>query len=511
MAESRELKKDDIVTVEITDLDSEGQGIGKAGGLTLFVKDAFVGDVARVKVMKMKKTYGYARLMEVVQKSPDRIAPECPIARACGGCQLQEISYEAELRFKENKVKNNLIRIGGFEEKFIESVREPIVGMENPVRYRNKAQYPVGKDKEGNPVAGFYAGRTHSIIPCTDCRLGREVNEVILKTVLEFMKEESVEPYDEVTGRGFLRHVLIREGFFTGEIMVCFIGTGKQFPKCDLLCQRLVEKVPEIKSISLNVNSKNTNVIMGDETITLWGKGTIEDVLGGISFRISPKSFYQVNPVQTEKLYAKAVEYAALTGRESLWDLYCGIGTISLTMAKKAGCVYGVEIVPEAIRDAKENADRNGISNAEFFVGKAEEVLPAFYHRTFDTEGSAEAFFPEEPGRDMLHPDVIVVDPPRKGCDEKCLETMLLMEPGRIVYVSCDSATLARDLKILCAEKYELKAWQCYDQFSRTVHVEVAALLTRLSNRKADSYVKLNVKMEDYNKNKNSKMSDIIN
>ncbi len=483
--EKNGFKKNDIVTVTITDMDEKGQGIGKADGFTLFVKDAVVGDVVETKVMKAKTNYAFAKLMKVITPSPDRVSPACPMARACGGCQLQELSYEAELRFKENKVKNHLVRIGGFEEEFIESIKEPIVGMtqtaeDGPYRYRNKAQYPVGADKDGNPVVGFYAGRTHDIIPNTDCLLGRKVNQKILLTVLDYMKSYDAKPYDETEHKGLIRHILIREGFTSGEIMVCLIVNGKSVPKEELLCERLVNAVPEIASICLNTNTEKTNVIMGNSTRVLWGRESISDELCGIEYAISARSFYQVNPVQAEKLYSKAVEYAALTGKESVWDLYCGIGTISLCMAKKAAKVYGVEIIPEAIEDAKSNAARNGISNAEFFVGKAEEVLPAFYEKTTDS--------------DMLHPDVIVVDPPRKGCDEKCLETMLAMEPERIVYVSCDSATLARDLKFLCSEKYELKAWQCYDQFSRTVHTESCVLLERVSNRKADSYVK----MEDY-------------
>lgn len=465
-------RKNDITTIEITDMDEKGQGIGKAGGFTLFVKDAVVGDTVEVKVMKTKKSYGFAKLMKIVTPSPDRVEALCPIARSCGGCQLQEMSYEAELRFKENKVRNNLIRLGGFDEAFIDSVKEKIVGMEKPVRYRNKAQYPIGTGKDGTPVAGFYAGHTHTIIPNTDCLLGREENEIILKTILAYMEEQKVSAYDEETGNGLLRHVLIREGFKSGEIMVCLIANAKKLPAEEILCRKLKEAQDGIVSICLNTNTKNTNVIMGNQTRVLWGKETIEDLLGGIRFAISARSFYQVNPVQTEKLYSKALEYANLTGSETVWDLYCGIGTISLFMAKKAGKVYGVEIIPEAIEDAKANAAANGITNTEFFVGRAEEVLPAFY------EGKEGAF--EGADKDaMKHPDVIVVDPPRKGCDEKCLETMLLMEPKRIVYVSCDSATLARDLKILCEEKYELKAWQCYDQFCRTVHCETVCVMTR--------------------------------
>lgn len=458
-------KKNDVVNIKIIDMDEKGQGIGKVEGFTLFVKDTVIGDVAEVKVMKTKKTYGFAKLMKIITPSPDRIEPACPYARACGGCQLQEMSYDAELRFKENKVKNNLIRLGGFPEEFTESIKEPIVGMNPCFRYRNKAQYPVGVDKEGNPIVGFYAGHTHDIIANTDCLLGREVNQKILRIILDFLKKEKIKPYNETTNAGLFRHVLIREGFKSGEIMVCIVINGKSFPKEKELCEKLVSEVPEIASICLNVNEEKTNVIMGNTTKVLWGKETVSDTLGEVKFNISARSFYQVNPVQAEKLYSKALEYANLSGKESVWDLYCGIGTISLFLARNAGKVYGVEIIPEAIEDAKENALANGITNAEFFVGKAEEVLPEFYSGKNDS--------------DMLHPDVIVVDPPRKGCDEKCLETMLLMEPDRIVYVSCDSATLARDLKILCAEKYELKAWQVYDQFCKTVHCETVALLSK--------------------------------
>ena len=476
----RTYRKDDILTVTIEDFSEDGLGIGKADGYALFVKDTVVGDTCRVKIMKAKKNYAFAHLEEVINPSSFRITPSCGKAKACGGCQLQAMSYEAELAFKENKVKNNLIRIGGFPEEFIESIKEPIKGMDNPFRYRNKAQYPLGYDKEGNLVAGFFAGRTHDIIPNTDCLLGREINKTILECILSFMKKEKISAYDEKTGKGWLRHILIREGFTSGEIMVCLIVNAKSLPKEELLCEVLTREIPAIKSICLNVNLKDTNVIMGDETRVLWGRETIEDELDGVKFKISARSFYQINPVQTERLYKKALEYAGLTGKEAVWDLYCGIGTISLFLARKAGKVYGVEIIPEAIADAKENAKLNGITNAEFFAGKAEEVLPEFYNKQKEADSN------NSKHNDMLHPDVIVVDPPRKGCDEKCLETMLRMEPERIVYVSCDSATLARDLKILCEEKYELKAWQCYDQFSRTVHVET---VVQLSKGDIDGYV----------------------
>ncbi|MCR4696413.1 MAG: 23S rRNA (uracil(1939)-C(5))-methyltransferase RlmD [Lachnospiraceae bacterium] len=484
----KEYKKGDVLEVTINDMSDEGLGIGKHDGYALFVKDTVVGDKCKVKIMKAKKNYAFAHLEEVIVPSSFRITPNCKFAKACGGCQLQAMSYEAELEFKENKVKNNLIRLGGFSEEYIESIKEPIVGMDQPFRYRNKAQYPIGYDKEGNLVSGFYAGRTHDIIPNTDCFLGREINKEILECILSFMKKEKISAYDEKTGKGLLRHVLIREGFSTGEIMVCLIVNAKSLEKEQELCSILTKEIPAIKSICLNSNLKDTNVIMGDETRVLWGKETIEDELDGVRFKISARSFYQINPVQTERLYKKALDYASLTGKESVWDLYCGIGTISLFLARKAGKVYGVEIIPEAIADAKENANLNGIKNAEFFVGKAEEVLPEFYEKQKSKASE---------NNDMLHPDVIVVDPPRKGCDEKCLETMLQMEPDRIVYVSCDSATLARDLKILCAEKYELKAWQCYDQFCRTVHCETVALLGKNVTR-SKSHVNPGLDIEDY-------------
>ena len=473
-------QKGDVLTVTIEDLSDEGLGIGKADGYALFIKDTVVGDECKVKIMKAKKNYAFAHLEEVIKPSSFRITPLCKNAKACGGCQLQAMSYEAELAFKENKVKNNLIRIGGFSEDFIESIKETIVGMDTPFRYRNKAQYPIGYDRNGNLVAGFYAGRTHDIIPNTDCLLGREINKTILECILSFMSKEKISAYDEKTGKGLLRHVLIREGFTSGEIMVCLIVNARSLPKEEQLCETLIKEVPAIASICLNVNLKDTNVIMGDETRVLWGKETIEDELDKVKFKISARSFYQINPVQTERLYKKALDYASLSGKESVWDLYCGIGTISLFLARKAGKVYGVEIIPEAIADAKENAKLNGITNAEFFVGKAEEVLPEFYEKQKKESEAEKLSDSDKDSQSMLHPDVIVVDPPRKGCDEKCLETMLKMEPERIVYVSCDSATLARDLKILCEEKYELKAWQCYDQFSRTVHVETVVSLSRV-------------------------------
>lgn len=493
------LKKDMELQLTIEDMGVDGEGIGKAEGVTLFVKDAVLGDLVRVKIMKMKKNYGYARLLEVLKPSPYRVEPKCAYHRQCGGCQIQAVDYAQQLKFKENKVRNNLKRIGGFLVKETddegeagkrEIVMNPIIGMDNPYFYRNKAQFPIGRDKDGKIVTGFYASRSHNIIPNRKCYLGVEINEKILDIVISFMEEYHISPYDEVTGKGLVRHVLIRFGFTTKEIMVCLVVNGRKIPQAEKLVERL-KKLEGMTSITLNVNEKNTNVILGEEVILLWGQEYITDYIGGIKYQISPLSFYQVNPVQTEKLYGKALEYAGLTGKETVWDLYCGIGTISLFLAQKAKKVYGVEIVPQAIEDARNNAKINGIENVEFFVGKAEEVLPEFYEKgktgKVGTEtGEREKTLPEACGEgkkgeqgDMLHPDVIVVDPPRKGCDEKCLETIVKMKPERVVYVSCDSATLARDLKYLCERGYEVREVQPVDQFCHTGHVETVCLLSK--------------------------------
>ncbi len=455
------MQKNDELILKIEDMGVDGAGIGKADGMTFFVKDAVIGDVVRAKVMKLKKTYGYARLMELLEASPDRVEPKCPYYRQCGGCQIQALSYEKQLEFKERKVRNNLERIGGFSE----IPMEPIVGMEESYHYRNKAQFPVGTDKDGHIVTGFYAGRTHTIIPNRDCALGLPVNREILDLVIDFMEKYHVSAYDEKTGKGLVRHVLIRCGFTSKEKMVCLIINGKSLPHSEKLVEALRE-IDGMTSISINCNTERTNVILGRKTVVLWGQEYITDQIGEISYEISPVSFYQVNPVQTEKLYGLALEYADLHGEENVWDLYCGIGTISLFLAQKAKQVYGVEIIPQAIENAKRNAVKNGIENAEFFVGKSEEVLPEFYEK----EAAA--------GR-KAHADVIVVDPPRKGCDEKLLETIVKMAPDRVVYVSCDSATLARDLKILCENGYELKRARAVDQFCHTVHTESVCLMER--------------------------------
>ncbi|WP_270499469.1 23S rRNA (uracil(1939)-C(5))-methyltransferase RlmD [Blautia intestinalis] len=463
-----EYRKNDIVTLEIVDCGTDGEGIGKADGFTVFVKDAVIGDTVTAKIMKAKKNYGYGRLMEILKPSPYRVEPICPSARQCGGCQLQAVSYEEQKAFKEKKLRGHLERIGGFKELPM----EPLIGMDEPYHYRNKAQFPVGRNKEGRIVTGFYAGRTHAIIENRDCALGIPQNKEVLDRVIAHMEKYNIAPYDEMTGKGLVRHIFVRYGFFTGELMVCLIINGQDLPHQKELVEKLGE-IPGMTSISLNINKKRNNVILGDKVKTIWGKEYITDKIGDISYEISPLSFFQVNPHQTWKLYSKALEYADLHGEETVWDLYCGIGTISLFLAQKAKFVRGVEIVPAAIEDARRNAHLNEIDNVEFFVGKAEEVLP----REYEKNG--------------VYADVIVVDPPRKGCDEMLLKTILKMQPKRVVYVSCDSATLARDLRFLCDNGYELKKVCGVDQFPQTVHVETVVLL---SHKKPDSVI--NVKVE---------------
>ena len=451
------IRKNDVVRVAIEDMGHGGEGIGKIDGYPLFIKDAVIGDEMDVIVTKAGKSYGYGRVKEIISPSPYRVEPRCAFAGPCGGCQLQSMSYEKQLEFKENMIRNHLKRIGGFTE----IPMEPIVRMENPYHYRNKAQFPVGKDKDGKIVTGFYAGRTHRIINNRNCCLGLPVNEKILNSVISYMEEYHIAPYDEEKNSGIVRHILIRCGFFSKEIMVCLVINAKSLPKKEKLIEKLTT-IEGMTSISISINQKNTNVIMGDDIKMLWGQPYITDSIGDISYQISPLSFYQVNPLQTRKLYELALQYADLNGNETVWDLYCGIGTISLFLAQKAGQVYGVEIVPEAIEDARRNAKLNQIENAEFYVGKAEEILPEKYRK------------------EHIKADVIVVDPPRKGCDEKLLDTIVKMQPDRVVYVSCDSATLARDLKYLCGKGYDLKRVRGVDQFGHTVHVESVVLLSKV-------------------------------
>ena len=467
------MNKNDLVTVEITDLTSDGEGIGRADAFPLFIKDACVGDLAECRVMKLKKTYGYARLIRILRPSPDRTEPLCPMARACGGCQLQQMNYNAELRFKTNKVRQNLKRIGGLDPDEQGFLFKPCIGMKDPWRYRNKAQVPFGLSGNGQILAGFYAAHSHDIIDCEDCLLTFPEAAECIRAVKDWMQRFRILPYDEAKHTGLIRHVLVRKGFATGQLMVCVIQNSKKLPDYAALADAL-KKIPGFTTLAANINETTGNVILGDRTVTLYGPGYIEDTIGSTRFRISPESFYQVNPQQTQVLYEKALEYAGLTGTETVWDLYCGIGTISLFLARKAARVYGVEIVPRAIHDARENAALNGLSNTEFFTGKAEEILPAWYK--------------ENPDKKV---DVIVVDPPRKGCDAACLDTILRIQPDRVVYVSCDSATLARDLRILTEGGYRLREVQPVDQFGHTVHVETVCLVSKLSGAKSHLTVKV--------------------
>ncbi len=478
-----EILKNSEYEIFIDDMTITGEGVGRINGYALFVKDALPGDRIIAKVIKIKKNYGYGRLMKILVPSPSRVDPPCMVSRACGGCSLMAMDYKAQLEYKKSIIINNLKRLGGIDlekEPDASSVSDDsntsnagdfthikmpdVIGMDEPYRYRNKAQFPIGRDKNGCIVSGFYAGRTHDIIPCEDCLIGLEANRFILDAIKSHMERFDIEPYDEASHSGLVRHILIRAGFATGELMVCPVINGNSIPGEDELIKSLLAldlRDYRITSIILNYNTEKTNVILGGKCRTIYGNDYIEDYIGDVKFRISPLSFYQVNPVQTKKLYDIALDYADLHGGETVFDLYCGIGTISLFLAQKAGHVYGVEIVPQAIEDAKQNAALNNINNASFYVGAAEEIAPMLYEKNGITA------------------DVVVVDPPRKGCDERLISTILTMAPSRIVYVSCDSATLARDLKLLLTGGYELQKIQGVDQFCHSGHVETVVCLSK--------------------------------
>ena len=466
-------RKNQQLQLEITDLTDQGEGIGRCDDFAVFVKDTVPGDLVTCAVTKVKKTYAYARLLEVIRPSRDRVEPACPAARPCGGCQLQMMSYAAQLAYKEKRVRNALARVGGFPDAPV----APILGAEEPFRYRNKAQYPVGTNRNGELVASFYAGRTHSIISVDDCLLGPEENAEIVRDVLARMRENNIPAYDETTGEGEVRHIIIRQGFATGERLVCLVINAKHDRQMGPAAEKKVSKYyvpietfPLFSNFAINYNPDRTNVILGDHTEVIAGKGYIEDCVGDLRYRISVESFYQVNPRQTKKLYDKVREYAALTGEETVWDLYCGIGTIGLYLARDAKKVIGMELVPRAVEDARENARLNGIGNAEFYC----EDLTAGA-----TDGIAERLLAEIKTRSANRRDIIIVDPPRKGCDQKLLADILAASPEKIIYVSCDPATLARDLKILCAKDYTLREAQPVDMFPQTAHVETVVLMTR--------------------------------
>lgn len=522
------MRKNEIYDIEITDMGNDGEGIGHIlepdlergsdseadcakSGFTVFVKDAVIGDIVRVKIVKAKKNFAYGRLVQVLNASPHRVEPACENAARCGGCTLMHMSYQQQLAYKWNKVRSCLERIGGVADAG--SKMEPVYGMDMPYYYRNKMQFPVDTDREGNVRIGFYAGRTHSIIDLKHCVIGHPVNTYIIRYVRRMLctwQENTGDfIYDEECHSGLVRHILTRVGFSTGELMVCMVINGHRLPgsaegdfvscvqaaveaynreaSCrenrdnrltDIPSCGSAEHFSEIRlaGVSININTEKTNRILGDRCKTLWGQAYLTDYIGDIAFHISPLSFYQVNPGQTRRLYDKVLEYAALTGRETVWDMYCGIGTISLSLARHAGRVYGVEIVPQAIEDARENARINGIGNAEFFCGKAEEVVPEFYRR-FSGEDMQDGS--EEDSRNGRHPDVVVVDPPRKGCDGVLLDTIGEMAPARLVYVSCDPATLARDVKVLAGKGYEVKKVAVFDQFGHSGHVECVVEMQR--------------------------------
>ena len=546
MPKTKSYKKNDLVALEITDLTEEGQGVGKKDGLVFFVRDSVMGDVVEARILKVKKNYAYAKVEKLLEVSLYRITPLCPVAGKCGGCQLQHLSYEKELAWKEDRIAQSLIRIAGIPEEEVRGKGEGILGGKTE-RYRNKAQYPVQNGKEireektaggGAPgkskkeleneqesydslCMGFYGFHSHRIIETEDCLINSEENPLILNCIKEWAREYQISGYEEETGKGLLRHIFLRKGFSTGEILLCIVLNGKSLPygkelwenlqglplsaeegdlqseagvHCGVDAQSRVElhcgvdtqseddghcglnkKVQEkIVGLCVNINEGSGNVILGRETHCLYGKESIEDKIGELSFSISVPSFYQVNPAQTEKIYGKALEYAALTGEETVWDCYCGIGTISLFLAQKAKQVYGLEIVPEAIENAKKNAEKNGLHNTEFFVGAAEEVLPKWVEeqkRELSAKGADCGI------GDMV--DVVSLDPPRKGCDEACLSAVLELSPKRIVYVSCDPGSLARDMKYLREGGYALEKWVGIDNFPRTGHVETVALLQK--------------------------------
>ncbi|MDO5388292.1 MAG: 23S rRNA (uracil(1939)-C(5))-methyltransferase RlmD [Clostridia bacterium] len=451
------IKKNDIYTIKITDLGTQGEGIGKIDGYTLFVKNALPLEEVKVIVVKANKNYGYGKIIEVITPSPYRTKPLCPVAGRCGGCTLQHMTYESQLKAKQNKVYQNLVRIGDFKNIDV----EPVIGMDHPYNYRNKAQYPVGCDKN-SILIGFYSIGSHKIINNDDCLIGSPKNKTILQAVRKFMETNNIPAYNEETGKGLVRHILVKEGYYTNEIMVCLVVNSNNFKYKNKFVDS-IKNIENISSIVINYNTKRSNVILGEKCEPLYGNDYITDMIGNLKFIISPLSFFQVNPRQTYKLYSKALEFADLKGNETVIDAYCGIGTISLFLAQKAKYVYGVEIVPQAIENAKENAKLNNIKNAEFFTGKSEAIVPELCQKRGVT------------------PDVMVVDPPRKGCDESLLKLMLDIKPQKIVYVSCDSATLARDLKILCSQNiYKVDKVQPVDMFPHTYHVETVVLMSKV-------------------------------
>ncbi|CAM5217293.1 23S rRNA m(5)U-1939 methyltransferase OS=Ureibacillus acetophenoni OX=614649 GN=SAMN05877842_10841 PE=3 SV=1 [Ureibacillus acetophenoni] len=449
------VKKNDRRTVYIEDLTHDGNGVAKIDGYPLFIQGALPQETAEIHVLKTLKNYGFAKIVEIIEPSPDRVKAPCIYFGKCGGCQLQHLSYEGQLKWKEIMVKNIMKRIGKIEAPVL-----PVKGMQDPWNYRNKSQIPFSMTETG-PIAGFYKSKSHEIVDMERCLIQVEEADAIMATLKKELSEIGIQPYNEESHQGMLRHVVVRKGRATGEVMVVLVTNKHKFPQKEAAIEVVRKLVPNVTSIVQNVNIEKTNVILGNETYTLWGKDTIEDTIGGVRFEISARSFYQVNPVQTEVLYKQALDYAQLKGDETVIDAYCGIGTISLFLAEKAKLVMGVEIVEQAIEDAKRNAELNGFTNTYFEAGPAEEVIPRWY-------------------ADGKEADVLVVDPPRKGCDEALLNTIIEHKPKRVVYVSCNPATLARDLRILEDGGYKTVEIQPVDMFPQTTHVECVVLMSRV-------------------------------
>lgn len=456
------LEKNKKYECEIVDIGEGGVGIGKHEGFTVFVDGALLGEIVDVKINKSKKKYAEGVISKIKKPSDFRVDRVCSMKyRNCGGCQIQELDYKKQLEIKTNLVKENLKRIGGFDDLIVHDT----IGMEEPFRYRNKAQFPV--QKEGDKLKiGFYKKKSHDVIDMDKCVIQHDKNDEIISVIRDYILENNISVYDEKTHRGTLRHVLTKIGFATDEVMVVLVVTDERLPNLETLVQNLNEKIQGFKTLVLNFNKEKTNVILGHKNKNIYGDGKIVDYIGSLKFEISPLSFFQVNPVQTEVLYNKALEYANLKEGDKVFDIYCGIGTISLFLAQKAEKVYGVEIIPAAIEDAKKNAKLNELDNTEFFVGKAEEVVPRLY-------------------KEGKRSNVVVVDPPRKGCDEKVLDTIVSMNPDRVVYVSCNPATLARDLKYLDDRGYRCEVVQPVDMFPHTMHVETVVLMSKVNTTKA--------------------------
>ncbi|MBO4374206.1 MAG: 23S rRNA (uracil(1939)-C(5))-methyltransferase RlmD [Lachnospiraceae bacterium] len=477
------IEKNDILTVEIISLGSDGEGIAKADGFPVFIKDSIPGDICEIKIIKAKKNLAFGRLLRIIKASPDRVKAPCPVAKRCGGCSIQPLSYDRQLDFKKDRVRECLSRIGGIDRETVFAITEDTVGMDEPYRYRNKAQYPVGYDRKGDLTAGFFASRSHEIISNDDCLLLPDEFADILDALLRFMKENGISAYDEKTCSGSIRHLVLRKAFATGEIMAVIVSASDQILHEDMLPE-VLGRAGNVTTVVLNINKENTNIILGNKNRILSGSGYITDILCGLKFRISPLSFYQVNPYIASKLYETVLEYADLSGSETVWDVCCGIGTIALFLAGHCKKVLGIEIVDAAVKDAEENALLNGVSNADFITGAAEDVLPRM------TMSGSEK------------PDAVILDPPRSGMERPALDAVIKVSPERIVYVSCDPATLARDVKILLEAGYSIRKARPFDQFCQSGHVEVVSLLQKMSNTR-ERTITLDVEMEDYYRLKN--------